>query len=36
MHHQYGIYVVIAQTSFQRESGGEVKCRLFTQAKLYM
>ena len=36
MRHQYGIYVVIAQTSFHRETGGEVKCWLFTQAKLYM
>ena len=34
MRHQYGIYVVTAQTSFHQETDGEVKCWLFTQAKL--
>ena len=34
--HQYGISVLVSQTSFRGEtSGGVAKCRLFSQAKHY-
>ena len=34
--HQYGISVVVSQTSFLGEtSGGVAKCRLFSQANLF-
>ena len=34
--HQYGIFALVSQTSFGRETSGSVsKCRLFSQAKKY-
>ena len=35
--HQYGISVLVSQTSFRGEtSGGVAKCRLFSQAKKFL
>ena len=34
--HQYGISVLVSQTSFRRETvGGVAKCRLFSQARVF-
>ena len=34
--HQYGISVLVSQTSFRRETvGGVAKCRLFSQALVF-
>ena len=36
MRHQYGISILVSQTSFRGEtSGGVAKCRLFSQAKIF-